>query len=382
MKSAARPNLFLLLALLAIAGCSVRGEGDPSAGKPPVAVDVQKAAPTPRTEVIEVVGSLSPKFEAQVKTEYTGLLEKVYVDQWVHVSKGQPLGKLDSREAEVVLKKAQAGLEAAKAAALQAEVQDRYAERELQRTLQLKTAGLATQQHLDDARTNREAAQAALAAARGQTELAEEEVRHAETRLDKAIIRSPLDGVVAERIAGPGDLVGEPGSAPAFRIVDNRVLNVTVNVPSGKLAALSVGQALEFVTDAYPGKTFTGQVMFINPAVDPQSRTVKVVAEVSNSDDLLRGGLFVRGRIITGRRSAVLQIPRQALMTWDLEKASGTIFVVDQDVARLRQVKTGSVQAETVEIASGLVPGELTVIRGGFNLKDNDRVTVARILGE
>lgn len=56
--------------------------------------------------------------------------------------------------------------------------------------------------------------------------------------------------------------------------------------------------------------------------------------------------------------------------------------MVDQDVARLRQVKTGSVQAETVEITSGLVPGELTVIRGGFNLKDNDRVTVARILGE
>lgn len=382
MKPLLMPSLLPLLAALLAAGCSVRGDNGPKAEKPPVAVDVQKMAPADRTETIEVVGSLSPKFEAMVKTEYTGLLEKVYVDQWLPVSKGQPLGKLDSREAETVVKKARAALEATRAAGLQAEVQERWAEREWKRTSELKQAGLATAQQLDDARTSREAAAAALAAAREQVALAEEELRHAETRLDKAIVRSPLDGVVAERFAGPGDLVGEPGGPAAFHIVDNRVLNVTVNVPSSKLTALAVGQSLEFATEAFPGRSFQGQVMFINPAVDPLSRTVKVVAEVRNTDNLLRGGLFVRGRIVTGLRRAVLEVPRQALMTWDLAQGRGEVFVVSQDTARRREVQTGPARGEAVEIVSGLAAGDLLVVRGGFNLQDKDRVSVARVAGE
>lgn len=373
----ALPLALVALPIALLSGCDGASKAQ-EAGKPPVAVDVAPAAAGTQVDAVEVVGSLAPKFEAAVKSEYQGVLDEVYVAQWVRVRKGQPLAKLDTREGDVLLQKARAGVEAARAALLQAEVMARQAEREHQRTIELKSAGLATQQQLDDATSAREAAEASVGAARGQLRLAEEEVRHAETRLAKATIRAPMDGVVAERNASPGDMVGEPGMSTAmFRIVANEILDLTVTVPSGRLEQLAVGQPLEFSTEALPGRTFAGTVMFINPTIDAASRTVKVVAEVPNAEGQLRGGMFVRGRIVFGERQGVLQAPRQALLNWDVVKGTGEVFVVDGEVAHRRPVQTGRTAGDAVEIRSGLREGDVVVARGAFNLRDGDRVLVA-----
>ena len=149
------------------------------------------------------------------------------------------------------------------------------AARELDRTVKLKEAGLATQQNLDDARTAAEAAAAAADGGEGAEAMAE-------TRLAKTVIRSPLDGVVASRTVNSGDYVENMGSPkPMFRIVDNRRLELTATRPLvADLGGAEVGQPLSFTTDAVPGRTFTGKVTFINPAADESSRTVKVMAEV------------------------------------------------------------------------------------------------------
>jgi membrane fusion protein (multidrug efflux system) len=106
-------------------------------------------------------------------------------------------------------------------------------------------------------------------------------------------------------------------------------------------------------------------------------RTVRVTAEVVNEPEALRGGLFVTGSIITGRRTGVLQVPRAALNAWDREAGTAAIFVVDGGSARRRAVTTGSVNGESVEIAAGLNAGERVVVRGGFTLKDGDAVRLA-----
>ncbi len=140
-------------------GCSAKGEGqETKGGKPPVAVDVTTVAATRLDQAIEVVGTLEPKFFADVKSEFTAVVEEVYVTQWVHVDKGTPLAKLDTREADATLR-------AAKATALQAEVSSTRARREVERAVKLKQSGLLTQQGLDDARSADEAAQAAAQAA-------------------------------------------------------------------------------------------------------------------------------------------------------------------------------------------------------------------------
>lgn len=369
-----------LAAFLAAAGCSSKeGVGQAKsvpAGKPPVAVEAAKAGTGDVTDGIEVVGTLSPKFQAEIKPEYGGLVAQVYVNDWARVRKGDPLLRVDTREGEVVLQKAKAALEVAKASLLEAEAAGNRADREHERAVKLLESGLVTRQGMDDARTQKEAATARIAAAKAQVAAAREDVAHAETRLSKAMVRSPFDGIVAERLVNVGDLVGEMQKV-VFRLVDNRLLELTVTVPSAEMAALRVGQALAFSTDAFPGREFAGKITHINPSVNPGDRSVRVIAEVRNVPEELKGGLFVKGRIVTGSRKGVVRIPRSALLSQDVARRKGEVFSLDNGIARRRAVATGSIEGEQVEIVSGLRPGETVVTRGAFLLSDGDPVKVA-----
>jgi len=121
--------------------------------------------------------------------------------------------------------------------------------------------------------------------------------------------------------------------------------------------------------------------MFINPVVNEADRSVKVVAEVENRSEQLKGGLFVKGRILTGKRAGILRAPRASLLTWDVVERKGDLFVVEGGVAKRRTVQTGSAMGDFVEIRSGLAPGEQVVTRGGFNLKDGDGVNITQVNG-
>ncbi|MGZ8428077.1 MAG: efflux RND transporter periplasmic adaptor subunit [Candidatus Deferrimicrobiaceae bacterium] len=374
-------SVALLLLAAGLSGCFAQGEnggkGANTAGRPLAAVETARAALADTAAGVDVTGNLSPKYDALVKSEFGGTVAEVYVTEWVRVKKGAPLARVDTREAEAMKNKAEASLEMAKAALLEAEAAGNRADREDERAHNLKEAGLVTQQNLDDARTHKEAAAARVSAARAQVRVAEEDIRQARARFSKAVIRAPFDGVVAERMVNVGEVVGEM-QKELFRVVDNRLLDLTVTVPSSEMGALREGQPLTFSTDAVPGRTFTGKVKFINPAVDESNRSVKVVAEVENRQEVLKGGLFVTGRIVTGKRTGVLQAPRASLLSWNVGGRKASLFVVTDNVARLRQVATGVVSGEGVEIVSGLSAGEMVITRGGFNVRDGDRVKVTQ----
>ncbi|MEW6667668.1 MAG: efflux RND transporter periplasmic adaptor subunit [Thermodesulfobacteriota bacterium] len=356
-------SLWILCMLSAACGDSRAKENERKSGKPAVAVEVAPVSQGDLREAIDVVGSLGAKFSADVKSEVTALVAEVYVTEWVEVKRGTPLARLVLREEE-------ATVEALKASVLQAKVAETRSLRELERALKLKEAGLITQQGLDDARTARDAAEAA-------TKAAEAQLRAAQARVSKSLILSPMDGMISYRGVSVGDRVENMGSDnPMFRVVDNRILDLTVSVPSVKMASVKIGQPLVFAVDSFPGKVFTGKVMFINPSLDSANRTVKVVAEVRNDDRLLRGGLFVKGRIDTGMRQGVLQIPRSSLLNWNLTENSADVFVVNEDRGELRRVRTGAASGDFVEITSGLAPGDRVVTRGAFNLRSGDRVRV------
>jgi RND family efflux transporter MFP subunit len=373
---------FIPAAVFLIAACSGGSEAakqaTPEAVRPPVAVEAAAAVAGALTEGIDVTGTLAPKFEVDVKSELTGLVSEVYVREWIRVKRGDPLARIDVREQEAFAKRTEAALESARSSQLQARVADNRARRELDRMRKLKEAGLATEQGLDDAGSEAEAAASRVEAANAQVRAAEEELSQVRTRLAKGLVISPITGIVSESRANVGDLVGEAGAnQPLFHIVDNTVLNLTVTVPSGAMAGLRLGQPLRFTTDAFPGKNFAGKVMFINPAVSQADRSVRVIAEVKNGSGELKGGLFVKGLIITGERAGVVLAPREALSGWDVVGKRAKLFVVAQDRATLREVRTGLVTDTGVEIVSGLAPGETYVVRGAFNVKEGDRLIIA-----
>lgn len=360
--------------LTLLAGCSKKQE---VSVKPPVAVELAAAAPAELIEGVEVTGTLEPKFSADIKTQIPGLVKEVYVTQWVRVRKGQPLARIDVAETEAITKRAEAAVVSAKAQLAQSQVSLSRAEREEARLVKLKEAGLATQQAVDDGRTETAAARARVDAAQAQIRVAQEELQQSRVRQAKGLVAAPMDGVIALRDINVGDLASDAAAGkPIFRIVDNRVLNLTVTVPSADSARVKVGQPLEFSVDALPGRFFSGKVMFINPELNAAERSLKVVAEVQNQSDLLKGGLFAKGRIVTGTRPAVLQVPRSVLGSYDTTRQTAILFVAEGQTVRQRTLKTGIVNGELVEIREGLKAGEQYVSRGGFTLRDGDRIVV------
>jgi RND family efflux transporter MFP subunit len=360
--------ILLAFALAGGAACSkgaANGAETKAAGRPPVAVGVAPVIQRDLAEAVEVVGTLEPKFSSDVKSEVTGVVTDVYVTEWVAVKKGARLARLDTRETE-------AGIEALKAGEAQARVAEARAKREFERAQQLRQYGLITPQALDDAKSAIEAAEATTAAARAQ-------IKTAEARLAKSFITAPMDGVVALRGVSVGDRVENMGgNEPVFRIVDNRLLDLTVAVPATSVALVRIGQPLEFTTDTVPGRTFTGKVSFINPELDAATRSAKVVAEVRNADGALRGGAFVKGRVVLATRPGVIQVPKEALHNWNLEAATAEVFVVAANTAQKRAVKIGKTNTVSVEILSGVQPGDQVVTRGAFALREGDRVLVTK----
>ena len=364
--------LLVVAALVALASCTTPTDPPSAAaapvadaGRPPVPVTVVPAALGTLDEAVEVVGTLAPKFSADVKSEVTATVTDVYVTEWVPVKKGDRLARFDTSEIE-------ASILALKAVEAQARVAESRARREYERAQQLKAYGLITPQNFDDAKSAVEAAEAATLAAIAQTTAAQ-------TRLRKSLIHAPMNGVVAFRGVNVGDRVENMGGeTPLFRIVDNRLLDLTVAVPSTRLADVKLGQVIEFSTDALPGRAFTGKVMFINPAIDEASRSARVIAEVVNRDGALKGGAFVKGRIAVASRASVLQVPREALLNWNIEQHSAEVFVVKGEQADRRTVTTGVSNGPVVEIVSGVQAGEHVVTRGGFAIRPGDRIAVTK----
>jgi len=339
--------------------------------KPPVAVEAVTAAFDDLADTVDVVGTLSPKSQTSVMAEYGGIVRKIHVSEWVRVKKGDVLLTLDTREPQAMLDKAKAAVGMEKANLLQAKVAMERAEREYNRVVQLKLSGLATSQSVDEAGTEKDAAMARKASVEARLATAQQDLAQAKLRFAKNTITSPIDGVVAERKINEGDLASDRA---LFTIVDNRLLDLTATVPSRFIRFLKPGLELRFTTDAFPGQTFAGKLKYINPVVNAQDRSVKVIAEVPNPGETLKGGLFVKGKIVTGHRGHVILVPRNALVNWDMETGKAEILVADSGVARRKNVTVGAIQEDRVELASGATPGDRVILRGGYNVKDGDKI--------
>jgi membrane fusion protein (multidrug efflux system) len=155
-------------------------------------------------------------------------------------------------------------------------------------------------------------------------------------------------------------------------------LRLRLTIPGVQAGQIAVGQRVTASVDAFPGRTFTGQITAVNPSISAESRSFVVEARVPNPEATLKPGMFAVATIEQGRTARALLVPRKAVVE-DVNTNSFRVFVVDKDArARLRVVQLAArQQGDTVKILTGVKEGERVATSNLADLYDGAKVTVA-----
>lgn len=206
-------------------------------------------------------------------------------------------------------------------------------------------------------------AEATVVTARTQIGNARAAVATSQTQVEQArkavtdnTIYAPLSGYVSERNADVGEYISQnQPNAKLATIVRTAVLRLRIDIPEQSIAKVAIGQGVSAQVSAYPDRKFAGTIVRILPGLDPQSRTLKVEAEVENIDGMLKPGQFATVRITQSKPEPAVMIPASAV------KADGgrnVVYVIKDGVANERVVTTGLLEGDLIEIKKGIQENE------------------------
>ncbi|MGI5834879.1 MAG: efflux RND transporter periplasmic adaptor subunit [Chloroflexota bacterium] len=207
-----------------------------------------------------------------------------------------------------------------------------------------------------------------LAQGRASVEQARAALELAELALKESEVRSPIDGVVAEKHGEIGALVSP--ATPIVTIVSEGV-EIALGVEESQIGQIEEGQRAEIETAAYPGEQILAKVAKVSPTADARTRTFQVKVRPEIDGGKLRPGMFAQVKIVTGEKERALLVPKEAVLVRD---GRSVVYVVNGDVVEMREVELGLSQNGSVELVSGVVAGEEVVVAGQNELRDGDKV--------
>jgi membrane fusion protein (multidrug efflux system) len=347
-------GLGLVLFLALSAGCQPPGGGagdknaagsDEEEESAPVPVEVGRAIRDDVFAVYTGTAALETDDDAMVVAKVAGEVESIAVEEGDQVKAGQVLARLDGDRLRLEMERARANLA--------------KLEQEYERNIKLKERGLVSATAFEDIKYEMDALRAAY-------NLARLEVSYTE-------IKAPVDGVVATRFIKVGNTLAV--NDQVFHITGLDPLIAYLHVPEREFRRLGAGQPARVSVDAIPGEDFSGVIERISPVVDPETGTFKVTLNVSDPSGRLKPGMFGRFNIIYDQREDSLLVPRIALVDDETDTA---VFVIEDEVAVRRSVRTGYPRGDQIEIVEGLSGGEDIVVVGQNGLKEGTEVEVIR----
>ena len=196
-------------------------------------------------------------------------------------------------------------------------------------------------------------------------------LKRAKIELEHAIIGAPFAGYVSEVVADRSDFVNK-GDVVA-RVVSLDRLRLEMDVLETEIRHIRLGARAEIELAALPMKTVSGRVVSVNPTIDAERRTCRVLIEIDNPDRAVRPGMFADVRVEAARYRDRLLVPREALLTRDDRKV---VFVYEGGQAKWRYVETGEETDDMVEVREGLAARDTLITAGHFNLTHNAQVIV------
>jgi len=361
---AARRATLALAALVALAtGACKKTETSAAATTPETMLVGPENVTVVRAEQIRtgpaISGSLTPEKSATIRAEMSGSVVQTYAEAGQRVTAGQQLAQLDAS----VLRDQQISAQGAVTTA-----QSAYdiAQRELSRAQTLEKAGAIAERDVEQARN-------AVVASRGQLSTARAQLANINKQLDKASVQAPFSGVVSARSVNAGDVV-TPGTA-LYTVVDPGSMQLEASVPADALGDVRVGMPVDFTVTGYPSRHFTGRITRVNPTADPTTRQVKILASIPNAGNTLVGGLFAEGRVSSEAHTApmvpIAAVDERGLRPTVVRLKNGKVEKVEVALGIRDQA------AETVEITSGLVPGDTVLLGAARGISPGTPVKVS-----
>lgn len=328
-------------------------------------IGVAMAASTPMAQTVSVPATIAANADrlAHVTARLSGTVREIRKRLGDTVAAGEVLALLESRE-----------IAEAKSEYLAAVRASQLAETTLTRERTLRDKGISAEQDFlqaqaaaEEARIRRELARQKLTA----LGLSDKEVsglpgrNAASLRLQE--LRAPIGGRVIDRKAVLGALAA--AEADLFVIADLSSVWAEMAIPVADLDSLREGQPVTVTlagADEAGGEAGTGKLAFVSPVLDPETRSARAIAVIDNRSGGWRPGSYVTARIATSQQAAALAVPAEALQTVGKDKV---VFVRTPEGFEQREVVPGRSNGRTVEIVSGLDPGERVATANSFLLK-------------
>ncbi len=326
-----------------------------------VGLKVDKAKTQEVRSVLRVMGKiLACKMRTSIVSHpFPARVAAIHVKLGDWVEQNQSLVTLESREVGNAISeyyKALASLELAKLS--------------LDREQRLRDEGFGVKKNLvaaevdyKIAQTNSEAAEKALHVL-GFTEKQVESIRRTHQINPAITLYASLPGKVVVLKAVQGSFVDQ--GAEILTISDPKLLWADAEVYEKDIAKVKVGQEVEIAVPAYPGETFRGKTTYIADMVDPETRTITVRSELSNSDRRLKCGMFADLTLILDPGEKLVVIPSAAVLDKGGRKI---VFVKEKDDLVRREIETRPPEGDMQPVVKGLAPGEEVVVQGNHELK-------------
>lgn len=367
MNRTGRSHLLVpTLAAAALLACtrSVPAALPAQAEQPAVAVRAERPRERLEGETARATGELRAKLQATVSAKAAGTILRVRAQVGDRVRKGDAIVELDPATVAIQLDQARAARKMALA------VRDN-ARSDLGRTEQLAQAEAAAPAVLDKARAGAQQADASV-------EQADAQVRLLEQTLRDLVVRAPFDGIVTSRARNVGDYVAMMPPTPIATVVAADALEVRLSVPEGLVDPLKQGVVLR--GRSIPGGApFEATVTSVGATVDPQTRSVEVLADVRPAAGASAGALRSGGlaEVDLGGSSAAEGpfVPAQAVVR---EGPRRFVWVAEGGVARRREVQAEPVTPQWTRVRAGVGAGDAVVVEGVAGLTDGARVAVAQ----
>ncbi len=381
------------------ASVAVNASGHPAAAvtpEPPIEVTSVPAITRGLQRGVELVGSLAADEEVVVAAQAPGELYQLNVDFGSFVSEGQVIATIDQRDAKLKVDQAEATLkqtmarlgmkEGAKYDPLQnadvrvAKATLDWSKMDLDRATKLVENGDVARSVYDQAMINHSSAearyQAALDSVNQQLALVDQQraaLALAKKSITDTVVRAPISGAVKEKHASRGSYL--PLNGRIVTLVKINPLRLRTDVPEYAAATVRTGQTVTLTVEALPGRTFSGRVVRIGPSLNEQTRALTVEAEVNNSGNLLRPGMFAKSQLITARDAPAVMVPQRAVV---VSAGLSKIFVIRDGKVVERIVKTGLMDGDLIEIVEGLKEGEVVATGNLDKLQTGSLVNSSR----